>query len=546
MAFLDRNIEKNTITHQEIAPLLWERTQVIIEHCDPRLQQLEQRAICNNLYPIENGPPVPILATNSFPEQMKYLKTLPGNEDIAERIKKWGMGAMIDSIKQNDINRAGGCELGDAYIMRNLESIMQFAKSKGIDIMVGRYSGDELIAVFIPHQAMDAKILSAEFADFNKKFLQAKHPINEKLQSHLNTLRKTHGNTLTLGASVKAINLTNLKYSPSHTHRERQLLGEIIDHIEEKHQSGGESNLIDDLLYNWSLERKLPFDPESEVYKNWLNKLLPPSIKALYESARQVGVSIEIAAAYADEATFEGLFEREKVYRMEVFGEITQKNIDKYGPVVMIKSGDPFLKDANKDISHHAGDIRMKKLADHMTGMLATFQNHGSLIHLISHSDAPRLAEYWEEAQVKQPTANLDRSNHNPDTFFVVTTVLEEDEEGKPIFAMLNKEIDPQTIYTYLETLQVEQTWNELRILTIHAGLSPVMLDVLIDNYLDPRPKRAIDELDMIDMLEDTGKLTKDAAERIETATRELIHQHGIQNPPLSRRSPPSNLPGPV
>lgn len=486
------NSHKETRSNESDTPLLDKLFANVINNIDPHLRALAARALGTTFHP-EIGLPKSALATNSFREQWQLLtKDDPGLE---ERFAKWGVGSLIDSVKQQDVNLATDRNAGDSYILNNLESALSFAKVHGYDVMIGRYSGDELVAFFIPKNGpVDPEELNQNFLNYNKNFLSKNTQLSAKLNSILPKLRKHHGKNLELGATIKSKSIKDLALDPTKNLRDRQLLSTLIDHIEGKHSNNNKSTakLATALTKSWNSERTIVDHSALVDQIPRLESLLPPSIKNLYHQAIEGGSNLATAATYAEEAAFEGIYPRMSIYRMEVFGELIKEKAKIYGKVVLAKSGDPYIKWTNKNVSHHAGDQRMLGLAETYGNTYeTTAQHHGSFLHIINYEKYQQCKEQISRQEIGQDDADLNQKNHNPKPFCVTT--MSTDPTGSEEIYFITPETSDEEIWQYIEQLGIAQTINEISVLIERAGgLSLVAINNLI-NYGTTRPNRIPD-----------------------------------------------------
>lgn len=469
--------------NKSLAPSVVEYTQNIIASLDPSLQELAKRAIGTNFNP-EHGEQVMALASNSFKEQLRYHESK--DPSIMDRFTKFGVAAMIDSNKLQDVNILTSGQFGDSYVLRNIESIMTFAKEEGMDVMLGRYSGDEILTFFIPKQEISADEIMTKFSAWNRKFLAQKDPFNDKLSGLLPELQQIHGSEFELGASIEAINLKDITFNMKEDCRERELLGQVIDAIEDKLKHG-QQHLSTELLDNMMTTRKLAFSFNDNP---WFQEKLPDSVYKLYLDAIDKGATPDEAGAYAEDATFESLYPRMMVYRMEVFEEVTNRfrNQKDY---VLIKSADPYMKWTNKYVSHSAGDKRMIGLADSdfvRVSYSATFQHHGSLLHLLPAEFLEVHDRTAERIVTSQPEADLNTDDDNPTTFRVITSTIRE-LDGTSSPAIITKETSSQDLWNYVDILRGEQTVNEITTLISRISLFSSAVDNFFE-YLSVRINR--------------------------------------------------------
>lgn len=507
---------------QERTPLLSQYIKSVFDSLDPNLASLARRAIGTNFHP-EKNQSVTALATNSIREQWKVLTTT--DPEITDRFRKWGIGAQIDSIKQQDVNLASSSELGDAYILRNLESIIAFAKSEKLDFLLGRYSGDELMAFFIPKESIEAKEIETKFAKWNEEFFKTKHPVNDKLQKILPHLKDIHGPKTRLGANIKATNLSGLKFNKKQDLRERQLLGEVIDATEEKLESG-EDSLIDNLINTWSIERHIE-NMTKELTS--LPTLLPKSIYKMYLHTTESGATQGKAMAYAEDATFEGMFPRLTVYRMEVFEEVVMQ-LSRSKDLILIQDSDPYIKWTNKNVSHKASDNRIIGLSEATRPTIHhTFQANASLIHAIP------LDEYkaYESTMGKlvedqvEPTLNID--DHHPKPYHVITSKVFH--ENAWIHPVVTSQTTSEELWMLVDELRNQQTWNELATVISKIGFAGEAISNLT-NILSNRINRIDLALEVISKLLHLGRISN---ENIEAALVAMIEAETPSLPPRPR-----------
>lgn len=451
--------------NKALAPSLLEYTQNVLSIIEPGLKKLAERAIGTVFNP-ENSAPITTLASNSIREQLTYQLTK--DPTIVDRFKQFGIGAVIDSKKLQDVNLLSSPELGDSYILRNMESIITFAQEEKIDVMLGRYSGDEIIAFFIPNGELSAEVLEEKFITWNKQFLAQSNPVNDRLQSLEQEIQRRHGIDAKIGASIKAVNLKDVTFSKKNNTRGRQLLGDVIDAVEHKIKPG-KDNLGEQLLINMMEPRKLTY-----AYKEipWFPELLPGSILDLFQEAKMQGADPAVAGAYAEDATFESLYPRLRVYRMEVFEEMIKKYTRKHGDIVLVKSGDPYLKWTNTFVSHHAGDERMLGIVDHPfveTAYLGTAQKHGSFIHMLPADHLEIHNRATQKIMAEQPEAVLDPDINKPTAFRVITSGIT-DTNGSTIYSRITPNTSKDEIRYIIELLGAEQTTNEITTLLTRVG----------------------------------------------------------------------------
>lgn len=494
MTRYDHTTSSETRSNESKTPLLDKLFSNVINNIDQHLRALATRALGTTFHP-EIGLPKSALATNSFREQWQLLTK--NDPDLEERFIKWGVGSLIDSVKQQDVNLATDRNTGDSYILNNLESALSFAQQNNYDVMIGRYSGDELVALFIPKEGpVDPEELNQNFLKHNREFLNKNTQLSAKLNSILPKLRKHHGKNLELGATIKSKSIKDLTLDPTKNHRDRQLLSTLIDHIEDKHPSNDKAGTIlaTALTSSWNSERKI-VDHDALVDQiSRLESLLPPSIKNLYHQAIEGGRNLATAATYAEEAAFEGIYPRMSIYRMEVFGEIIKEKAKIYGKVVLAKSGDPYIKWTNKNVSHHAGDQRMLGLAETYGNTYeTTAQHHGSFLHIINYEKYQQCIEQASRYEASQLDADLNQQNHNPEPFRV-TTMSTDPTDTKVVFT-ITTDTSEEEIWGYIEQLGIAQTANEISVLVARAGgLSQVAINNLI-SYGYTRPNRVPDIL---------------------------------------------------
>ncbi|GAB4026747.1 MAG: hypothetical protein Fur0011_3110 [Candidatus Microgenomates bacterium] len=504
---------------ESTTPLLDNLITSVINSLDTRLRALAIHAFETRFYP-EKGMSKSALAVNSFREQWQILEE--NDPDISERFRNWGIGCLIDSVKQKDINFATNHNIGDRYILNNLESVLSYAKHKNYDVILGRYSGDELIAFFIPKDGpVDPNTLNAEFITYNQAFLEKNTSLSVELNKVLPNLKKVHGNELKLGATIKSKRVSNLSLNNNENMRDRQLLTTLIDHIEGKYTEipgYTQSSLCDSLIKSWQSPRKINDNKEIHKETSVFESILPTSILDLYHQAVNSGISPAIAATYAEEATFEDIYPRMSVYRLEVFPEIARQLAKKYGKVAIVKSGDPYIKWTNKYVSHYAGDQRMIQLAkEYPASYDASAQHHGSFLHLIKGSLIQQRLDNDRELVDHQPDNTLSLHNHNPKPFKVTTNFIYSDKEQKVLYITPNS--TDQEILEYAKELSAQQTLNEIITLTERSGYSLVALKNLI-RYLSVR----------INLLEEFTNIAKEIhspkkVDRVANAVKRLSAQ---------------------
>lgn len=518
---VDSVASKENVYPQEHTPLLSQYIKSVFDSLDPNLASLARRAIGTTFHP-EKNQSVTALATNSIREQWKVLSTK--DPEISKRFRKWGIGAQIDSIKQQDVNLSSSSELGDAYILRNLESIIAFAKSENLDFLLGRYSGDELMAFFIPKEYVDAKEIESKFAKWNEEFFNTDHPINHELQKILPILKETHGPSTRLGANIKATNLSELKFNKQKDLRERQLLGECIDATEGKLEPGIDP-LVEELINAWSIERHIE-NMTNEV--QWLKTVLPSSIYEMYLEAIQHGVNQGKAMAYAEDATFEGMFPRLTVYRMEVFEEIVME-LSKKEDLILVQDSDPYIKWTNKNVSHKAGDNRILGLREVTRPTIRhTFQSNASLIHAIPLSEYKAFELAMGELVEHQVEPKLNKDDHNPKPYHVVTSKIYHENEW--INPTVTSKTTPEELWTMVDELRSQQTWNEFATVLSQIGVAPEALSNLT-NILTNRINRIDLALEVVSSLLSLGRISEDNVEEALKAMVEAESQYSQPRP---------------
>lgn len=517
MSRYDRTHQNESHQLAETAtPLLDNLVTSVINSIDIRLRDLATRALGTRFHP-EMGVPKSALAVNSFREQWQLLEQSDPN--LAKRFRDWGVGSLIDSIKQQDVNLATNRNIGDSYILNNLESALSFAKDKNYDVMLGRYSGDELIAFFIPKDGpVDPNTLNDEFIAYNQAFLKKNTSLNAELNKVLPKLKEVHGYDLKLGATIKSKTVSNLSFNSKENMRDRQLLSSLIDHVEDKFAEVPgykQSSLCESLVKSWQSPRQISDHEEALKETSWFGSILPKSILDLYDLAVKSGISPAIAATYAEEATFEGIYPRMRIYRLEVFPEIARQHAKIHGKVAIVKSGDPYIKWTNKHVSHYAGDQRMIGLAkDYRFAYDASAQHHGSFLHIIQGDLVEQHIKTDSALVHNQSDTPLDPHNHNPTPFKVTTNCINPGDNQEILY--ITPETTDEEIWEHAEKLSAQQTLNEIITLTERSGYSFVALRNLI-KYLSVRINR-LEEF----MIVAKEKYNTDIVARVASAAKRL------------------------
>ena len=128
---------------ESATPLLDNLVTNVINSLDIRLRRLAVRALGTRFHP-EIGVPKSALAVNSFREQWQLLEQSDPN--LAKRFRDWGVGSLIDSVKQQDVNLATNRNIGvTSYTAEIDTAIKQKALRQALSLLVGCINTNVLI-----------------------------------------------------------------------------------------------------------------------------------------------------------------------------------------------------------------------------------------------------------------------------------------------------------------------------------------------------------------------------------------------------------------
>lgn len=472
MKILIEEFEENE--PQAVAPLYSAYTNDVLDSLDPRLHEVAISALSTQFHPEPGVSPTLGLNTASFKEQ--FQRYVSRDSGFIERFRASSIATYLDSIKTQDVNIARDNNLGDAYILRNLESVMAFARDNQLDVLLGRYSGDECLAIFVPqdpdHQ-LDPVWLDQQLTSYNRQFIDQNHPTNNKLREVLPIIRANqHNPTLELGIINKSVRLADIQHATYHHEREHQLLGSIIDATHD--QSLGNSSLFDSLLH--SLQSRREINSEEEI--RLLTSRLPASRAAMYNQLLESGISSPMAAAYVEAATFDELMPRAAVYRMEVFQELADALATYYentGGVVIASFGDPHIKTANLS-SHALGDLRLIAGFEQVLAAcpeMFIFKHNGSGLAIYPVNQLEDIQERFSSLIDTNSPPNLGTYD-GITTPLIIGTIYQPD--GQPAFITTDNRSE---LWNIVDGFRFTQSYAEtsylLTLCQIHAGWDTIL-----------------------------------------------------------------------
>ncbi len=408
-----RLIEFDPLVH---TPLLDKHHAATLNHLPSEIRELAAEAIETDFHPTNREAPYHTLNTESFNEQAALIMSRHENDASysLEAALDHSIVVYADGRHVQLVDKHAGSTAADRYILGNLESLMQAAEKVEADIIIGRYSGDELVAIMIPrnYQNYDQslwrdEVLKQTLEATNHQYFYQEgspaRPLTQFIENTTATQTTMRGESLNLGLDIKLkhLNAINVEINQDgHPVRERELLSYIIDGIEHPQEESATSStlskLVCETISRESVVHEEIWDDREATLKNKIPPSLRSRVQEVWQKTSETGMQ-KRTLAYAVAATYERLFPEMEVLKSRFLYEFVHDWLEQNPEesLVMYTGAPIFLKDTNKT-SHRLGDqiIRLthqilKSLTLNKRGHppidIICSQHRGTLISLTTH-----------------------------------------------------------------------------------------------------------------------------------------------------------------
>lgn len=345
-----------------ITPKLTEYVRQIITHEPPELQNLALDAYTNSFHPKPamgeaTLEPTRALSIDSLPKQAQLL---PTDYDLRKGLTN-GIGLLIDAKNLQLTNKKLGHNVGDSYILTNMESMMEVAESIHAHILIGRLTGDEVVVFLLPQ---DHNTNLSPYLENSDSGIEDETKINHIIKNIQKERLKGIQDAMhdvELGLHCKAGLLRNIDPSYSDQNRLIDIVSHVTSGIERSLPKLPDNHSVVDTLM-LDLIQKAPAKRSEKQLEHILSKL-PPSMKAKLDKINKNDPNYAHAVDLAMTATWERLYGETEVMRPEFLFEMAQNLVKQNKGYDIVYIANQDIKKANKH-SHDAGDFCLKQTAD--------------------------------------------------------------------------------------------------------------------------------------------------------------------------------------